>query len=412
MSRLGFVFACLFALAGPAPAASPDPKALAVPPAEASRARQLVERLGGDTFADREAAHDDLAKMGRLAYQALVDGVTAHPSAEVRFRCQELLPRASAAELKAKIETFLADAENKFEHDLPGWNQFRKITGNSAAARSVFTELLADPDNRAIVLACGGPPDALASLVVARKQELYQSRFNRAPVGVGVGVGVPTVARRDATAADIATIMFAETFTPNTAVARNIAATAVTNSPALMSAVSDGGEKAAAYKAVVARWVETRDDAVTMYQAMNLASNLGLNDPAVRVAAKLAAANGATPLYRTYGVLMIARLDAKQHLGVVEALFKDEVPVVNFVAAVGGRQREMPQVRDVALACALILTGQEPTDYGFTSQFGGASRFSYSNWSIEADKRDAAFAKWKAWRADHPDAGKPDGEKK
>jgi hypothetical protein len=82
---------------------------------------------------------------------------------------------------------------------------------------------------------------------------------------------------------------------------------------------------------------------------------------------------------------------------------------------VGGRiQLDEAQLRDTALAAALLLTGQDPEEYGFTSQSraGTAAKFSYANWHLAAEKRDEAFDKWKAWRVDHPDSEKPAADKK
>src|SRR4051812_5212558 len=110
----------LFALALPAFASSPDPKRLAVPPEEMIKAQELVRQLASDEFTVREAAQERLAKMGRLAKPVLSSAIATNPDPEVRSRCRELLPKAAAEDLKARLETFLADTEGKYEHDLPG----------------------------------------------------------------------------------------------------------------------------------------------------------------------------------------------------------------------------------------------------------------------------------------------------
>ncbi len=42
-------------------------------------------------------------------------------------RCNALLPKANAEEFQARLDTFLADTEGKYEHSLPGWRQFRAV---------------------------------------------------------------------------------------------------------------------------------------------------------------------------------------------------------------------------------------------------------------------------------------------
>src|SRR5215813_7259533 len=117
MNRLGVVVLVwgLIAAAG-ASAASPDPRDLAIPPAELARAKELVRRLGSEDYKDREAAQGELAKMKRLARPVLAEAAAADPSPEVRSRAARLLPRAEADELQARVDTFLADADGKFEH--------------------------------------------------------------------------------------------------------------------------------------------------------------------------------------------------------------------------------------------------------------------------------------------------------
>ena len=61
------------------------------------------------------------------------------------------------------------------------------------------------------------------------------------------------------------------------------------------------------------------------------------------------------------------------------------------------------QVRDVALANLLHLTGQEPLTYGFLHAR------SHPQWVFDAtslgmendEQRDAAAEQWRAWRAQH-----------
>src|SRR6187551_1104164 len=108
MLRACFTFAALFAIlapagaAEPAPPANPDPKSLEIPQEELSKARELVQKLGSETYRDREEAERELSEMGRLARVALLDGVNLDPDPEVRARCTGLLPKAIHLEMKAR----------------------------------------------------------------------------------------------------------------------------------------------------------------------------------------------------------------------------------------------------------------------------------------------------------------------
>ena len=66
--------------------ASPDPKDLAIPPQDISKARELIRKLGSEAYREREDAHAELAKMGRLARPALLEAATSDVvEAEIRL---------------------------------------------------------------------------------------------------------------------------------------------------------------------------------------------------------------------------------------------------------------------------------------------------------------------------------------
>ena len=221
MRTLALPLLLVFAI--PAVGSSPDPKRLAVPPEDMLKAQDLVRQLGSDDFPTRESAHDRLAKMGRLAKPALSSALASNPDPEVRSRCRELMPKAAAADLKARLATFLADTDGKFEHDLPGWNEFKTVAGTNGSVRTLFNEMMTDPTNRALLLAVGGPPADLGVLVAARKTELYNRRYPQS--------GAATLARRDLPTADVATLLFAESFVESQKLPRTVATSTLLINP-------------------------------------------------------------------------------------------------------------------------------------------------------------------------------------
>jgi len=397
MKRLALLLA--FACSSAAVAESPNPKDLAIPPGELSRAKLLVGQLASEAFAEREEAQDELDKMGRLAFPALLEGLNTNPSPEVRHRCQTLVAKAAHADLHARLATFLADADGKYEHDMPGWNQFRKLAGGAAASRATFVELLKEPVNRTLVLGVAGSPHDLGRLIATRKQDIYQMRFPR----------TPTAAKKEQTIPDIIALMFAESHVESKHVPRSISTTTIYNLAGLTSALSGSGDQAAVYKSVVAHWIETRDDAVSMYQAMNQATSLGLAKQGTAVAIKLLQLKGGATMYRMYAAFALARNGAKEHLPALEAVFTDETALNLGGRVVNGKiEQQKVEMRDMALVCAVLLSGQNTEEYGFTEQYKNQTgmQFTYSNWRLPEDKRKAAFEKWKAWREKNKDFGK------
>jgi hypothetical protein len=431
MTRVLCVVPLLLLISSPAsassPAASSDPKSLVIPAQELSKARELVQQLGSEQFQEREQAERDLEKMGRVARAALLEGVNNDPSPEVRSRCHTLLPRATSLEMKARLDVFLADTEGKHDHDLPGWNEFRSLTRDEWSifgyplwadssldkpARKIFAELLSTPINRQLVMATGGPESELGALAGARRQELYNQKYGRIIVGGGV-VSRPTI-RREPTVEDIAALLFAESQAPaKAAAARTVSISVLLNSSGFLAAIKNPDEKGKVYQAVAAAWLDTRQDPIEMYNALTIASNqLVLPEQSCRLAIRLLDAKGAQVFYRGQAAATLVKFGNKGHIASLEKAIADNSVLTTLQRNVfkDGKNelvRTEIQIRDVALAAAIILAGEKPEDFGFQDQFKNNGNpnlsFSYTRYLLDDDDaRKATFAKWKAWREKNP----------
>lgn len=388
-----------------APPANPDPKALEVPAEQLSKARELVQKLASDAF--RERAHEALAEMGRLARPALLDAARTDPDPEVRQRCHALLPKATAAEMRARLDAFLADTDGKYEHDLPGWNRLRgAVRGEFTAfgwtwaarpngdrtARALFTDFLNAPGGRDLLTALDRDRGSAGQAVAARKQQLYQMRFPRD--------GTPG---RNPTVAEVAVVMFAESQVPSKNVPRATALTSVITSSGLTAAVQADDDRGRALKAVTTAWFDSRTEGVDMYSALTLANAMNNTDAAGRLAGRLLTVPGVTGFYRGNALSTIVRLKMTDQMPAVEKAFADQTALSTTIRVVNGVQvRQTIEVRDAALAAAVLLTGQDPAAYGFEGLTKGATTFTYTQGRIAEGKRDEAFKKWKEWREKNP----------
>lgn len=425
MLRTAVVLLLTLVFASTAFAASPDPKSLAIPPEQLSRARELVRQLGSDQYIERERAENDLAEMGRLARPVLLEAVNSDPNPEVRSRCSVLLPKATAQDLKARLDVFLADTEGKYEHDLPGWNQFRSVVRGEwtlfgyllwsdrsldKAARAVFAELIASSENRAIAMAAAGPPADLGQIVAARRQELYNRRFPRAVV-VG-GVVTQPAERRDITTTDLATLLFAESLVSSRFVPRTSSISTLLSNSGFTNAARETNDTGKVYRAIAVAWLESRQDPIDMYQAMTIARNLSLPDQAIHLAVRLLTTPGTVATYRGLAATQLAQLGNKSHIPMLEKMFSETAIMTTVARSVvkNGRneiERYEIQVRDVGLAVSVILSGQRIEDYGFvdvirTNGAPAAGSYTYTRYYLPEDKRDEAFKKWMEWRAKNP----------
>lgn len=390
-----------------APPVNPDPKALEVPAEQLSKARELVQKLASDAFRERERAQELLAEMGRLARPALLDAANTDPDPEVRQRCQFLLPKATAAEMKARLDAFLADTDGKYEHDLPGWNKLRgAVRGDftvfgwtwsarpsaDKTARELFTEFLKAPGGRDLLTALDRDRGTAGQAVATRKQQLYQMRFPRD--------GTPG---RNPTVAEVAVTMFAESQVPSKNVPRSTALTSVITTSGLVAAVQADDDRGRALKAVITAWFDSRTEGVDMYSALTLANNMNNNPAAGRIAGRLLTVPGVTGFYRGQAMTTIVRLKMTDQLPAVEKAFTDQSVLSTTIRVVNGVQvRQTLEVRDAALATAVLLSGQDPAAYHFENLTKGTTTFTYTQGRITEGKRDEAFAKWKEWREKNP----------
>lgn len=379
------------------PTVNPDPKHLVVPAAEQARAKELVGKLGSPEYAEREAAQAALAAMGRKAVPALAEGIARHPSPEGRARCQTLYPRARADDITARLAVFAADKEGKYEHDLPGWADFRDATAAAGqpAARAMFVAITARPVGQELVLGAL-PPAHLGQRVAAHKQELYNAQLG-GKVGRAVRVE------------DVLAVIYAESRVPAKHMPRTVTAAPIFNGQLVQSVMNGEGDREKVCRAILNRWVGTREEAMAMAQALPIANQYDLPE-AEPLAARMVRTPGVTTLNRATAAMQVARSRNPKYLPDLESAFTDMAVVTTnrAVVVVGGVARPAGNqvlMKDVALAAALLLTRQDPADYGF-EQPAGAAQFGYTGWQVPADKRDAAFAQWREWRAANREIGK------
>jgi hypothetical protein len=213
--------------------------------------------------------------------------------------------------------------------------------------------------------------------------------------------GVPP---RNPSAAEVAVVAFAESQVNSNLVPRSTALTSVISVSGLNSQARGADPRARALAAVLGAWFDSRTDPTELYSALSLATGMQNDAAARRLASRMMAAAGVQGFYKGQALATLVRLKATDELPAVEKAFADVGVLTTTIRFVNGKQvRESIEVRDAALAAALVLTGQSPADYGFASYPRNAgATFSYTWARISEDGRKAAFEKWKAWREKNP----------
>jgi hypothetical protein len=281
------------------------------------------------------------------------------------------LPKAGAEDLKARLETFLADIESKYEHDLPGLKLFRKVAGGDKAARDLFVEMIKSPYNVELLQAIDKDSTEAGRAIADRRAMLWT---NMQPRNVGGVIKQP----HQVTLPDVACLLFAEAVTPSQAIPKgqfNYAAVNFIQQQASMMAINNPASTphAEPYKKILGKWLETRDD-------VNDLNNL------------------------SYIAGQLLR-GGKEEIPFLKSLLTNDTQVQ--VVFLGNQPNQQPiqhqcLVRDVALAYLITLTGQRMQDYGFTIQPGivlNQQNIGYGNYAFTSDeKRAAAMVKFGFWQ--------------
>jgi hypothetical protein len=348
----------------------------------ATEVATLIQQLGHEVFSVREKATDQLMGMGIEIKPDLV-AAREHADAEVRFRVERILAVVVERDFQRRVQAFAADVDDRLEHDLPGWAQFRWVVGGQREARSLFVEMLqAEP---ALWEAYATDRKAAGKLLAERVrhvQLLARLGMHGAQRG---GVDMPTIASLLFVAAD-----------PDVPLAEEaIAALFGLPNQAVFQVAVTSGPRANAFKRLLGRWIERDTGQNWVTQSLWLAMRFGLAEgltPAQRLLKQQAGAGHS----RYLALLVLGKFGGIEHVSLVEPLLADATVCATHRA---GREQIKTEVRDVALVVLLRLTGQNPKSYGF-DRLQANDQMLYSVNTIgfaNQEDRDRALQQWAIW---------------
>jgi hypothetical protein len=358
-----------------APAPSLDPR----------QGRELVRQLGHESYPVREEASHKLLALGLAAKDILIEGAR-NPDPEIRNRCRKLLPAVFRADRKARLEAFIADKEGKKEHDLPGWKRYRQVAGNGAASRDFFVSLQRS-GAVALLIDVERSPKQATALLQSNCQQLWMQLFFR-----------PGLPPRPPSVPEVAALYLVASY-PQVRLTPTSINQLVNflNQPAIQTAMR--GDAVALRKLTVG-WMKQQIDDTTFQQIGWTLLNNNLNLPeAAEVGLNVIRQKKAKAQGLALALAVIGKHGKKEYVKELKPYLDDRSVIATMNM---NRQLTTIQVRDVALAMTVHLTGQSPKDYGFPNfqQNNPWSRFHYFYMGFANDtQRDQAFRKWKAWGA-------------
>jgi hypothetical protein len=315
----------------------------------AGEIERLITQLGDSRYRVRERATARLAEIGLAARQPLEQALTS-PDAEVRRRARQILAHIMDLDFEARLEAFSADVEGRLQHDLPCWERYRTLAGNNPASRRLFVEMLRA--ERWLLQGAENSAAAVAEAIESRCQQWQQSMQHfdptqRRPPGAGSVLALLLVGSREDVpiSAETATTIAGFTYQKE-----------------LQDAMRDASQNDVVRR-LLGAWVARPFDADSTVTYQNIVLSLRYELTEGIPAALAVMQSPATPPHiRQYGILCVAKLGGAAYIEQIEPLLEDTAACASFKL---NDQEIQTQVRDVALAVLVRLTGQDLRAYGF-----------------------------------------------
>jgi hypothetical protein len=362
-------------------------------PPTAEEIDRWVDELSDDSYAVRRSAADRLLAAGVAARPALL-GVTNGPDPETRATARRLVALIDRTEFGRRLQAFAADTDGRLGTSLPGWETFARLVGDDARARALFVDM---QRAEALLLA-----QVFSQSPVARDSS-WEDRLSRLLRGRGM-----VDWRHGPSLGSCATMLFLGTLpepVPSGPAATDLAR--LTEFPPIREAMQSDHHRDAVRR-LVAAWIvhcANRSDDVLL-QRLRLALWHEMAE-----AVPLAVAVASDPQYltvppgtRVIAILAVGKLGGSEHVDDLEPLLEDTTECMpGRPGKLAGQPATQVQIRDVALAVLLHLTGQDLQQYGFPAARPHVRYlFNSATLYLPSDaKRAIAIEKWRKWRAEH-----------
>ncbi|HQU42119.1 MAG: hypothetical protein B7Z73_14695 [Planctomycetia bacterium 21-64-5] len=353
--------------------------------ADADQIAKLVGELGANTFIVRQHAQRALVEIG-LPAKAALETAVHDPDGEVRQRARQALAAIADVDFHARLGAFLADPDPDHDYGLAGWQRYRSLSGEGPAARRLFADM--QRAERELLEAVANAPAQAGALLDARCQQVEN------------GTAGDPFKQSHLSLATMSALLFASG-NPEVPVSAHAGGSLFSFGSQAALAQAMHSRPPSPVRPLVAAWVgrSFEVDSLTSYRNQLLAMQYNLKE-AVAPALKLIQPPGGRPEWEHFAILAIAKLGGQEHVAALEPLLNDERTID---ASDRGGQKSDAEIRDVALAAMLHLTGQKLSDYGFQhakanpTLLWNATSLGFN----DPAAREEALKKWRAWAEKH-----------
>lgn len=322
-------------------------------PKDSATVEALVTRLGDDSFAEREIAEKALRAIGAKAYPAVKAGLKS-PVPEIVQRCERILPDLRVAALSTR------------EHPL--WVHYQKVIGKTDDDYKLFVEAMSDKRRAEYFEKVSDNPDVAGAVyqkeldgALRHLSEKYEEA--REKYKYSTGLTHPSVGTPDR--AGMAALLFLGTFPASGKSTPTFEHARLDAHYFNLITMPKDSTVLAAEKRLYAAWLAARREPVAQRIGLQRAAYFEIAE-AIPTARAIAADEKREVGDRVTALFVVAQSGDKADVALCEPLFKSEVVyhTTNYSDA-KGQYPVITQVRDVAIAMALILHGEEPIDYEY-----------------------------------------------
>lgn len=343
----------------------------------------LVEQLGSPEFALREQASRELVAIG-IDTRSALEQAAQSPDAEVRLRAKAVLATVVASDFEQRLEAF-ALGDGSPDLTLPAWDKFAAIHGDHRAARQLFVEMQRCEPELLEALDVGAAP--ATALLNERMREIIDGRRDSLN-NLGTLATLMFVGAADGVEAGEDGCLHVYPYVVQATYRGNL------RSPMWPGLL----------KKIVGRWIARDTTPAMTNQNLTLAAQLELKPETMSIASRVLQSKDSLPGSKQLSIMMIARFGDHDELPLVEKYLQDATVLGQVQVDDPPRPVDL-QLRDVALAAALHMSGQNLREYGFNNvQEYAPTVYQVATLGLEDEEsRLAAFKKWTEWRAEHPE---------
>lgn len=368
-----------------------------VTPLSSGRVHSLVDQLADADFSTRQLASQKLLRIGARALPKLSTAAQSSDP-EARVRAQRLILQIRRETHETNLKSFVQGSVRGSFQTPAGWAAFSAEIGDSYPAREMYADICrAEPQLIGTAFGTTSRPVAqkrLNELILQRAQRLGRSGKSKRLSGSQMS------SKRRRTASMQALLFIAAQHPHQLSDRAEQLVTQVGRAEG-SRLESLTPEKTALSRRLLSLWVNrcASTDLYIVSQLLRLASSAELSE-AIPMA--VAVANGSRRLepnhneLRAVALLLVGKLGSEKDIQRIAPLLEDRAICITQRREANQDQPADVQIRDVALAVTLHLSGEDLREHGFTeAKAHNQKLYQLRSLAFKSTKvREASLASW------------------